>query len=223
VLILRAVVIYSLRQNSNEENLMRWKRGFFRVWLVIAMIWLTGSLAATVPGIVEPKISGFYAAYLSGNYEGKRLSKTISNDRSATNDGPWNKYRKHDVKGKFETQLQLEPAKRALELYAFELYSEVGNYLNSAHAEGQFQMVEIIGAPEFPLFVPLGLDTTELQLRSRTAAEVILPIRQERIGKARYDAVLFAASIALGPPLTLIIFGLVLAWVFAGFRNSPSI
>lgn len=224
---------------------MTWAKGFFRVWVLLSLIWIVGTASFLFEDIWDPYFQsrGFY--FSSGE------------------EGPWTKYQ-------IEARAELERRKAAgdahLHLYkltspdgnlheiaaeneeaAFAmLKSRIGNWLvnsgdtsdsvaaplavemfsdkyrafEQAWIAGYFQRIEFETIPEVVLFLPVGLPEAEVSRRTKVVHDTAIRLKDTVVSKRRSEVIKTASALALIPPIVLFLIGAGIGWALSGFRGE---
>ncbi len=170
---------------------MLWRKGFFRVWVVLSACWIITIAAFSYSGISDPAIDKRAFVYSDIDIEESQRITPIPTE--------------------------ILHSKR---IYYVSYESDAHKMLLTQKIEKKAVEIEVGGIPEFSLFLPAGLDDTAMAAIAKTAIKPMVEIRTQMVSKRRRERLLEGVTMALLPPAIFLIFGIAIAWVFAGFRRS---
>jgi hypothetical protein len=170
--------------------MIKWRQGFFRIWVVLAVSWTILVIAFSYRGIVDPQIDrrGFvYSAVDLGGDQHVSLPTEIVHTKR---------------------------------LYSVSSYSEVYDELRRQKVEGRMREIKLASIPEFSLFLSSDLDVAAMSAQMDEANKWAGETKGRLISENRWVAFSALLPTVLLPPFALLAFGIILNWVAAGFRRQ---
>ncbi|MEQ1941474.1 hypothetical protein ABMA32_03530 [Mesorhizobium sp. VNQ89] len=176
---------------------MRWRRGFFRIWVLLSILWLIVVGVFAYQPIVDP-------------YVRERVFFYSFTDKP----GPWVKYA---AKAELNRRNGIDPE---LQPVSFETYSDGYRMLEDGRASGDLQVVNAKSEPNFTLYVSKGTGKDEISRQLDEVLPIAKELKQRSISRSRLEAIQATLASALIPPIALLGIGWAAAWAISGFRSS---
>lgn len=170
---------------------MLWRKGFFRVWVFFSALWFVTVAVFSYSGISDPFIGKRAFVFSEIDIEASERIAPIPTE--------------------------ILHSKR---IYSVSFNSGAYDYLRRQKAENKLVEIEVQGLTEFSFFVPSGLDDVAMASKAK---EVLQPMRTTKdplISERRRERLLEGLAAALVPSIVLLILGIAIGWVSAGFRKS---
>ncbi|KQZ47449.1 hypothetical protein [Ensifer sp. Root558] len=210
---------------------MNFKRGLFRMWVVLSGLWALLVGAFSYDSVVSPYFSP-RAFYFLKNVTPAAAKAELDKRRSVSSSS-WSNYEIRTPEG-FVYTMQGVSSKDAydrltvglgtsiyeLKPVTVELYTEKYRQLEEGERNGHTQQVEIIGLPEVTLFAAKDASAEELKRQAAEAYRVGIGVKKLVTGMKRKGAIMQAALWGILPPLALFLFGWILLWIGRGFKSS---
>ena len=196
---------------------MSWRAGFFRIWVIVTVVYLLIVAAFAYNSIANPSFRE-YGFVLSKSLS--ELRKEMLPKYEGLNDDQFVDAIHRDFYADLsrdEFKARMEQAERdgpsPVEQYSSE-YAD----LEAASAKGEMAKIET-GIPGIFMFYR---SEHPMEARNRRLKEVYplaVDLRRKLVREKRVEAIWGALGAAVFPPVILLLLGLAVAWVIAGFRR----
>jgi hypothetical protein len=200
---------------------MSWRAGFFRIWVLLTVIYLLLVALFSYNGIVSPWVSQQRAFVFRANLSDLRATtpEYADLDEKQLADAVYRKFYSDMPRPEFDSKVE----KAKLDAPdVVEEYSSEYRDLEKLVTEGKMLKIEFEGVPDIFMFFRQDAPKETLKRRAKEVHPLALELRENLIHEKRVEAIWGALGAAFFPPVILLLLGLAVAWVIAGFRRSQS-
>lgn len=196
---------------------MSWRRGFFRVWVLLTITYLAIVAVVSYDGIISPRVPD-RALFFSLTPEDYRDKYPGLSD-AELEDAIYREYYSDMSREQFRARI--ERAKQGLPQTA-ERYDATYAKFEKGVAAGDIQQIEFEGLPGIHMFAPANMPDDKLEQRASQVYPMAVELRQQLVNEKRTGAIKWAAAVASIPPVIMLALGIAIAWVLAGFRRPAA-
>ena len=209
---------------------MNIKRGLFRLWIVLAGLWLLVVAVFSYDGVAKPYVEprGFYFL--------KDVTKVAAqaelDKRNAVSSEGWGEFEITTPTG-FVYSMQGENGQDAYKRLiagvgtanylpkpeAITKYTEAYRQLEEGVTRGAAQLISIGGLPEVTLFLETDTPYPEKERQVDSVYAVATQLRDTVVSAKRTDAIQTAVIAGIAPPMVLLFVGWLVLWIFRGFTR----
>ena len=214
---------------------MSWRQGFFRVWVLLSLIWVVIVVLFSYDSVVNPWIRDrAYAPRLGADAPAKRKQVTDPAIIAKLNELKAAEAADPSLVERAQRELRRRKLKAELERRKAEFVplgddgydpieefsAQYRNFEQGVEA-GDLQKVEIKGVPGIYLFMRATTPPERVNKHVEEVKPMAAALRSQLVSEKRTDALWGTLGAAFIPPLVVLILGLAIAWVLAGFRRPP--
>lgn len=231
---------------------MSWRQGFFRAWVLLSMIWVALTALFLYDSIVNPWVRDWaYAPSLGPDALAPKRKKVTDpailemlNGSQEQSDDEFDPFKDgaillddeptlsavDDAKLELRRAAKAELEWRQAEFVPIgddgydpieEFSAQYRNFEQRVEA-GKLQKVEIEGVPGIYLFMRTGTPPKRVYRHIEEVRPMAAALRNHLVSEKRTEALWSTLNAAFIPPLVVLVLGLAIAWVLAGFRRPPS-